>query len=250
MNPGLYPPSSVLSLREKRVALAGSPGGPLRGAAGVLKGAGYLVAQAEDLSALSDLEAGIAPDLVIFEIDFPPDGAVAVARRLREKPFWRFVSMMVAVPAGQAHLEEALVPGINDFILSPFPADELLDKARRLTVIPARRELNTISRVRDPKGEASPLLGKTLNVSANGILIEVEHPLAIGRIVEIEFFLPNDPDALRVIGRVVRRTTELDLFHAAFGIRFVEMGEREQARVEAFVAERERSGLKRPPKEN
>ncbi len=77
MNPNLYPPSSVLSLREKRVALAGSPGGPLRSAAGVLKGAGYLVAQAEDLAALSDLEAGIAPDLVIFEIDFPPDGAIA-----------------------------------------------------------------------------------------------------------------------------------------------------------------------------
>lgn len=250
MSTNLYPQSSVLSVREKRVALAGSPAGPLRGAAGVLKGAGYLVAQAEDLAALSDLEAGIAPDLVIFEIDFAPDGAVAVARRLREKSFWRFVSMMVAVPAGQAHLEEALVPGINDFILAPFPAEELLDKARRLTVIPARRELNTIARVRDPKGDSATLLGKTLNISANGILVEVEHPLAIGRAVEMEFFLPEDAEPIRALGRVVRRTTELDLFHAAFGLRFLEMPEKDQARIEGFVAVRERSGLRRPARES
>jgi len=242
----IYPSSSILSQREKRVALAGPPDGALRGAAQVLKRAGYLVAHAEDPEALLGLEAGITPDLVIFDIAMPPDGAVAVAQRLRARAYWRFVSMMLAVPAGRPRLEEVLAAGINDLILSPFPPEELLDKARRLTVIPARRELNTLARVRDPKAEGPVQGGKTLNVSSNGILVETESPLVIGRTVDIEFFLPEDPEAVRATGRVVRRTTELDLLHPAFGIRFVEMPEKDEARIEAFVIVREKGGARRP----
>ena len=242
----ISPASSVHSKREKRVALAGSPMGPLRGANGILKGAGYHVATAEDLASLERLETGVAPDLIIFDIAFPPDGGVAASRHLRARPFWRFVSMMLATPAGEPHLEEAYVPGINDFILAPFPADELLDKVRRLTVIPARRELNTVAKVREARSDGSTIYGKTLNVSANGILIEIESLITIGRNVEVEFFLPDDPEPLHVRGRVIRRTSELDLFHPAFGIRFLEMPEKDQVRIEAFVAERERSGSRRP----
>jgi len=242
----IYPASSIHSKREKRVALAGPPEGPLRGAAPILKKAGYLVAQAEDPESLLGLEAGIAPDLVIFDLGFPPDGAVPVAQRLRARTYWRFVSMMLAVPSGTGSLEETLVAGINDVILAPFPAEELLDKARRLTVIPARRELNTLARVLDPKGDGGVIAGKTLNVSSNGLLVESEVPLVIGRSVELQFFLPDDPEPVRASGRVVRRTTELDLPHPAFGIRFAEMPERDQARIEAFVAARERGGAHRP----
>ncbi len=242
----IYPSSSILSHREKRVALAGSPESTLRGAAQVLKRAGYLVAQAEDTEALLGLEAGITPDLVIFDIAIPPDGAVPVAQRLRARTYWRFVSMMLAVPAGLPRLEEVLAAGINDLILAPFPPEELLDKARRLTVIPARRELNTLARVRDPKSEGPVQAGKTLNVSSNGILVETESPLVIGRTVDIEFFLPDDLEPIRATGRVVRRTTELDLLHPAFGIRFVEMPDQDEARIEAFVIVREKGGARRP----
>jgi CheY-like chemotaxis protein len=242
----IYPASSVLSLREKRVALAGPPDGPLRGAASILKSGGYLVAQAEDPEALLGLEAGIAPDLVIFDIGLPPAGAVVLAQRLRTRSFWRFVSMMLAVPAGYPRLEEALAPGINDVILAPFPAEELLDKARRLTVIPARRELNTLARVHDPRAEGGLQGGKTLNVSSNGILIESETPLVIGRMVEIDFFLPDEPEPVRASGRVVRRTSELDLLHPAYGIRFVEMAGPDQQRVDAYISTREKGGTRRP----
>jgi len=242
----IYPSSSILSQREKRVALAGSPDGTLRGAAQVLKRAGYLVAQAEDTEALLGLEAGITPDLVIFDIAIPPEGAFSVAQRLRARAYWRFVSMMLAVPAGHPRLEEVLAAGINDLILAPFPPEELLDKARRLTVIPARRELNTLARVRDPKSEGPVQPGKTLNVSSNGILVETESPLVIGRTVDIEFFLPDDLEPVRATGRVVRRTTELDLLHPAFGIRFVEMSDTDEARIEAFVIVREKGGARRP----
>jgi CheY-like chemotaxis protein len=238
---GTFPRDSGL-FAKKKVVLAGPPGGLLRGGASVLALAGYSVRAAESLDELEALPPEKLPDLVILDAAFPPEGGVAACRRLRERPQWRAVSMMLVVPAGLPHLEEALVPGVNDFMLAPFPAEELLDKTSRLTLVPARRELNTIARV---ISEGSVRLGKMLNVSSNGMLVEIESPIAIGRSVEVEFFLPEDARSLKASGKVVRRTTELDHFHSAFGIRFTEISEVDQARIDGFVAARERAEFRR-----
>ena len=238
---GTFPRDSGL-FAKKKVLLAGPPAGLLRGAASVLALAGYVVRVGESVEELEALAPGKIPDLVILDSSFGPEGGVAACRRLREKPHWRAVSMMLVVRAGLPHLEEALVPGINDFMLAPFPADELLDKVSRLTLIPARRELNTIARV---TGEGSLRLGKMLNVSSNGVLVEIETPIAIGRPVTLEFFLPEDAKPLHAAGKVVRRTNDLDHFHPAFGIRFTEISEVDQVRIDGFVAERERAGFRR-----
>ena len=238
---GTFPRDSGL-FAKKKVLLAGPPAGLLRGGASVLSLAGYVVRAAESVEELEALAPEKIPDLVIFDASFPPDGGVGACRRLREKAHWRAVSMMLVVPAGMPHLEEALVPGINDFMLAPFPADELLDKASRLTLIPARREVNTIARV---TSEGSLKVGKLLNVSSNGVLVEIETPIPIGRAVTLEFYLPADAKPLRAAGKVVRRTTDLDHFHPAFGIRFTEIGEVDQVRIDGYVAERERAGFRR-----
>ena len=238
---GTFPRDSGL-FAKKKVLLAGPPAGLLRGGASVLSLAGYAVRVAESVEELEALAPETIPDLVILDASFAPEGGVAACRRLRETPHWRAVSMMLVVPAGLPHLEESLVPGINDFMLAPFPADELLDKASRLTLIPARREVNTIARV---TSEGSLRLGKMLNVSSNGVLVEIETPIPIGRPVTLEFFLPDDPKPLHASGKVVRRTTDLDHFHPAFGVRFTEISEVDQVRIDGFVAERERAGFRR-----
>jgi CheY-like chemotaxis protein len=238
---GTFPRDSGL-FAKKKVLLAGPPAGLLRGGASVLSLAGYVVRAAESVEELEALAPEKIPDLVILDASFGPDGGVGACRRLREKAHWRAVSMMLVVPAGMPHLEEALVPGINDFMLAPFPADELLDKASRLTLIPARREVNTIARV---TSEGSLKLGKMLNVSSNGVLVEIETPIPIGRAVTLEFYLPDDAKPLHASGKVVRRTTDLDHFHPAFGIRFTEISEVDQVRIDGYVAERERAGFRR-----
>lgn len=241
---GTFPRESGL-FGKKKVALAGAPAGLLRGAASALEAAGYSVVAAERLEDLLSTPAEKVPDLVILDNAFPPDGGVAACRKLREVKHWRTVSMMLVVRAGEPHLEEAFVPGVNDFLLAPFPPGELLDKTRRLTLIPARRELNTVARVRGGRADGALILGKTLNVSGNGLLAEIENPIEIGRVVEIEFFLPDDQTPLNAKGRVMRRTTELDHFHPAYGVRFTEISEKDQLRIDAFVAERERAGFRR-----
>ncbi|MEO6325374.1 MAG: PilZ domain-containing protein [Thermoanaerobaculia bacterium] len=230
-------------MSDKRIILAGPANGGLRSAAGVLERAGFDIVSVDSPEVLETFGAGKeAPDLVIVDESFGPEGGVAVCRDLRRNSYWRLVSLMLVVPAGEQHLEECLISGINDFILAPFPADELLDKVRRLTVIPARRELNTLVRVHEGDPAERILLGKTLNLSLNGLLIEIETLLPIGRKVAFEFFLPEDPASIRGQGRVIRRALELDLFHPAFGLRFDEMSDADHARINAFVATREHPG--------
>ena len=238
---GTFPRDSGL-FAKKKVVLAGPPAGLLRGAGPILIRAGYGIRSAERVQELEAIPPEKLPDLVIVDAAFGPEGGVAACRRLREQAHWRAVSMMLVVPAGLPHLEESLVPGINDFLLAPFPEAELIDKTSRLTRIPARRELNTIARV---TAEGAVRVGKMLNVSSNGMLLEIETPLAIGRPVDVEFFLPDDSAPLKASGKIVRRTNDLDHFHPAFGIRFTGISEPDQVRIDGFVAVRERSGFRR-----
>lgn len=241
---GTFPRGSGLFVKKK-VALAGVPEGLLGGASSALKMAGYAVLDADRLEDLLAIPAERVPDLVILDSAFPPDGGVAACRKLREERHWRTVSMMLVVPEGEPHLEEALVPGVSDFMLAPFPPGELLEKTKRLTFIAARRELNTLARFRDGRADGVLLVGKTLNVSSNGLFAEIESAIPIGRIVEIEFFLPDDPTAMNARGRIMRRTTEPDCLHPTYGLRFTEISEKDQLRIDAFVAERERAGFRR-----
>src|SRR5262249_25253721 len=118
---GTFPRDSGL-FAKKRILLAGPSGGVLRGATAVLMPAGFSVHTAEDVETLEAIEPEKLPDLVVLDAAFPPEGGVAACRRLRERAHWRAVSILLVVPAGQPHLEESLVPGINDFMLAPFPA--------------------------------------------------------------------------------------------------------------------------------
>lgn len=226
----------------RHVALAG-PGSPwIVRAEEVLDQGGYLVTRAATPEALDAIPPVPAVDLVVLDEAFGPEGGLRAARQLRSVPRWRGVSIMVVVPSGSTHLEECLVSGINDFLLAPFPEGELLDKARRLTEIAARREVNTMLRVHEVREAGVTVHGKTLNVSVNGLLAEVDAELNVGRVVDVEFYLPDDPVSVRSRGQVARRAYEASTFRPVFGLRFLELSARDRTRIERFVASRERAG--------
>lgn len=225
----------------RHVVLAGRRDGLLARATEVLEGAGCLVTPVGTLEGLDALPAVPPVDLVVVEEEFGPEGGLMAARHLRALPRWRGVSIMVVVPSGSTHLEECLVSGINDFLLAPFPDGELLDKTRRLTAVAARREVNTMARVRELREGGVTVHGKTLNVSVNGLLAEVDSELSVGRVVDVEFFLPGDPDSVRSRGQVARRAYEGSTFHPVFGLRFLELSARDRDRIGRFVASRERA---------
>lgn len=222
----------------RHVVLGG--GALLARAAEVLGQAGYLVTPVATPEGLDSLPAAPQPDLVVLDESFGPEGGIRQALHLRSVPRWHSVSIMVVVPSGSSHLEECLVAGINDFLLAPYPDGEILDKARRLTEVAARREVNTMVRVHEVREAGVTAHGKTLNVSVNGLLAEVDAELNVGRVVDVEFFLPGDPDSVRSRGQVARRAYEASSFRPVFGLRFLELSARDRDRIGRFVASRER----------
>lgn len=230
----------------RHVVLAGEGRDYLDRSEAVLVEGGYLVTRVATLEGLEALPAVPEADLVVLDEAFGPEGGIQAARQLRWIPRWRGVSMMVAVPSGSSHLEECLVSGINDFLLVPFPDGELLDKARRLTEVAARREVNTMVRVQEVREAGVTAHGKTLNVSVNGLLAEMDAELNVGRVVDVEFFLPGDPDSVKSRGQVARRAYESSSFRPVFGLRFLELSARDRMRIERFVALRESAGGSRP----
>lgn len=226
---------------RRHVVVAGRTDGLLRLAVEILEGAGFLVTPVGTLEGLDAIPAAPHVDLVVLDEGFGPEGGLQAARHLRSLPRWRGVSVMVVVPSGSSHLEECLVSGINDFLLAPYPEGELLDKAKRLTEVAARREVNTMVRVRELREAGVTAHGKTLNVSVNGLLAEVDAELNVGRVVDVEFFLPDDPDSVRSRGQVARRAYETPSFRPIFGLRFLELSARDRERIGRFVASRERA---------
>lgn len=236
-------------MSARHVVLAGLSERSAAQAGVALAAAGYRVTAIDTEQPLVAMRFGDVgpPELVIVDEAFGNEGGVALCHVLRGEPGWRTVSLMLVLPAGEQRIEECLVSGINDFILDPFPDAELLEKAARLTDVPARRDVNTLARLRDPRFLDRTMLGKTINVSMNGVLVEIEASLPVARRVELEFFLPEDAEPVRATGRVIRRAHELDLYHPAFGIRFEEMSDADHDRIDGFVARRERAVM--PPRE-
>ncbi len=224
----------------RSVVVAAPQGAPTVAVLPILSGAGFSTARVSTLPELDAL-AG-PPDLLVVDEAFGPEGGIAVARALREREAWRRVSLLVVLPAGAPHLEECLVAGINDFVVAPFPAEEILHKARRLTEVAARKVVQSIVRVREIREGSTAVVGRTLNVSVNGILIETEGALHLGRIVELEFFLPEDPASVRSRGQVARRANEGNAYHPAYGIRFLELSARDRERIGRYVSSREAAG--------
>jgi len=225
----------------RHVVLAGRGDGLLSRAGELLSDAGYAITPVGTPEGLDALPASPPVDLVVLDDGFGPEGGIRAARSLRAVPRWRSVSIMVVVPSGSSHLEECLVSGINDFLLAPFPEGELLDKVRRLTEVAARREVNTMVRVHEVREAGLTAHGKTLNVSVNGLLAEVDGELNVGRVVDVEFYLPDDPDSVKSRGQVARRAYEASSFHPVFGLRFLELSARDRDRIGRFVTQRERA---------
>ena len=107
----------------------------------------------------------------------------------------------------------------------------------RLTAIPTRRQLRTITRIEvSLENNGRFVLGRSLNISANGMLLEVDRVLPGDGKVRIHFYLPGDPAPLQITGEILR--AEFTGAMAKYGVRFVEMSDEQRARVEQFVQRR------------
>lgn len=74
---------------------------------------------------------------------------------------------------------------------------------------------------------------RTGNVSVGGLYFEQTIPHNLGTRVKVRFALPGDPRVIEAVGEVVNTPQKKD--GLGMGLRFVEIDERDQLRLERFV---------------
>lgn len=176
-----------------------------------------------------------SPHLIIFGYDLFDMAAPEFCREIRSHEATRGVSLLLVCDRGATdHGDLSLSAGCNDVIFRPLHKPELDEKVERLTRIPVRRQLRTITKIEvSLEKNGRFILGRSMNISSTGMLIEVQSVLPQDGPVRLHFYLPADPKPLQVIAEVLR--AEFTGAMAKYGMRFVSPNGGDQERISRFV---------------
>lgn len=175
------------------------------------------------------------PHLIMFGFDLFDMSAPDFCREIRSDDATRMISLLfVGDRANEQHGNLCLEAGCNDVIFKPLQRHELDTKIAKLTTIPARRQLRTLTRVEvslDNNGRF--VMGRSLNVSATGMLIEMDRVLASGGPLRVQFYLPGESRPVKVLVELLR--SEFVGTMARYGVRFIDLQPDAAAQIERYV---------------
>jgi response regulator RpfG family c-di-GMP phosphodiesterase len=175
------------------------------------------------------------PHLIIFGYDLFDMTAPEFCREIRERDETRSTSLLlIADRAHPDHGDLCLSAGCNDVIFRPIERNELDAKVEKLTSIPVRRQLRTMTRIEvSLEKNGRFVLGRSVNISASGMLLEVDRMLPGDGVVRLHFYLPADPKPLQLEAQVLR--AEFTGTMAKYGLRFTNITSEERERIERYV---------------
>jgi two-component system, OmpR family, alkaline phosphatase synthesis response regulator PhoP len=175
------------------------------------------------------------PNLIIFGYDLFDMEAPEFCREIRGDEATRGVSLLLVCDRGEPdHGDLSLSAGCNDVIFRPLHKPELDEKVERLTSIPVRRQLRTITKIEvSMEKDGRFILGRSVNISCSGMLVEVQSALPQDGPVRLHFYLPADPRPLQVVAEILR--AEFTGAMAKYGMRFVAPTPDDRSRIARFV---------------
>ncbi|MGN6186108.1 MAG: PilZ domain-containing protein [Thermoanaerobaculia bacterium] len=175
------------------------------------------------------------PNLIIFGYDLFDMNAPEFCREIRHDDQTRAISLLlVSDREHPEHGDLCLSAGCNDVIFRPLQKPELDQKVERLTNIPVRRQLRTITKIEvSMEKNGRFVLGRSINISSTGMLIEVDRVLPHEGPVRLHFYLPADPKPLQIIGEVLR--AEFTGSMSKYGVRFLSSTEEDRQRISRYV---------------
>lgn len=175
------------------------------------------------------------PNLIVFGFDLFDMSAPDFCREIRADEHTRGISLLLVCDRDHhEHGDLCLSAGCNDVIFRPLHKPELDEKVERLTSIPVRRQLRTITKIEvSLEKNGRFVLGRSVNISATGMLIEVDRMLPQDGPVRVHFYLPADPKPLQLMAEVLR--AEFSGSMSKYGMRFLDASEEERERITRFV---------------
>lgn len=175
------------------------------------------------------------PNLIIFGYDLFDMTAPEFCREIRSDNATRGISLLLVCDRTQQdHGELCLSAGCNDVIFRPLQKPELDQKVERLTNIPVRRQLRTITKIEiSLEKNGRFVLGRSINISSSGILVEVDRMLPQEGPMRLHFYLPADPRPLQIVAEVLR--AEFAGSMSKYGMRFIDPTEEDRQRIARYV---------------
>jgi response regulator RpfG family c-di-GMP phosphodiesterase len=175
------------------------------------------------------------PHLIIFGFDLFDMTAPEFCREIRNHEATRAASLLlIADKSHPDHGDLCLSAGCNDVIFRPIQRRELDSKVEKLTSIPVRRQLRTITKIEvSLEKNGRFVLGRSVNISGSGMLLEVDRMLPGDGVVRLHFYLPGDAVPLQLEAQVLR--AEFAGTMAKYGMRFIDLQAEERERIERYV---------------
>lgn len=175
------------------------------------------------------------PQLIMFGFDLFDMSAPEFCREIRSDDRTRGISLLLVCERDAAqHQDLCLAAGCNDVIYRPLQRNDLDAKITRLTTIPTRRDLRTLTRIEVSLEKSGRfLIGRSLNISSTGMLLELDRVLPGEGVLRLHFYLPGEPTPMQIDAEVLR--AEFVGTMAKYGLRFTELREGERERIEKFV---------------
>ena len=171
------------------------------------------------------------PQVVIVDRDLPWAGRFIAA--LREDASTRGLSVVVMARGDFDAAEvELLEAGANAILRLPAGA-EWNERLQRLMDVPARKDARfpVSFMVEALSNGGRPEQAQAVNLSASGILIETQAPLAIRDEVRLRFTLPKSAQPIATSGQVVRVAGG-----AQFGVEFRGLAEQDARQITGFLS--------------
>jgi len=175
------------------------------------------------------------PNLIIFGYDLFDMTAPEFCREIRTHEETRGISLLLVCERGAPdHGDLSIAAGCNDVIFRPLHKPELDEKVERLTSIPVRRQLRTITKIEvSLEKHGRFILGRSMNISSNGMLLEVQRMLPQDGPMRLHFYLPGDPKPLQVMAEILR--AEFTGAMSKYGMRFVSPTDDDRERISRYV---------------
>lgn len=175
------------------------------------------------------------PQLIMFGFDLFDMSAPEFCREIRSDERTRAISLLLVCERDNAqHQELCLAAGANDVIYRPLQRHDLDAKITRLTTIPTRRDLRTLTRIEvSLEKNGRFVIGRSLNISSTGMLIELDRVLPGDGKLRLHFYLPGEPQPMQIDAVVLR--AEFVGTMAKYGLHFVTVNDEERDRIEKFV---------------
>jgi two-component system, OmpR family, alkaline phosphatase synthesis response regulator PhoP len=99
----------------------------------LMKKSGYEVKVARNGDEALALVASFRPDAILLDVMMPGKNGFEVCQRIREKPEWRAVKIVMLTAKGrEAEITKGVSLGADLYLTKPFSTQELLAQVKRL----------------------------------------------------------------------------------------------------------------------